>query len=94
MGNLVFNQLVEKIINEQEIIIGPIALEQARKVYGLNVNWQRREIRIEGNGKDVVDKLIEQYRNIFGQASVEACKEAVRGVISQVPHDQVPDLLR
>jgi hypothetical protein len=89
-----FNTIAEKIIEEQEGIIGPVALEQAQKVPGLKVDWQKHEVSIIGNESDVIQKLVEQYRNIFGQASVEACKEAVSGVISKVPKDQVPNLLR
>ena len=90
----IFGQLAERIIKEQEGIIGPIALEQARKVQGLTVDWQKHEIAFEGNKKDLVEKLVEQYQGLFGQASVEACKEAVKGIISDVPKDQVPQLLR
>lgn len=37
-----FAQMVEKIIREQEGIIGPIALEQARKVSGLTIGRNTR----------------------------------------------------
>lgn len=94
MKDHVFSEMIEKIIKEQEAIIGPIALEQAEKVPGLKVNWQKHEVSIDGDGTDTVEKLVEQYRAIFGQASVEACKEAVSGVISQIPRDQIPNLLR
>ena len=86
--------MVEKIIEKQESIIGPIALEQASKVAGLKVNWPKHEVTLEGNQKDVVDQLVKQFQHLFGQASVEACKEAVKGMISQVPQDQVPYLLK
>lgn len=90
----IFGKLVEKIIAQQETIIGPVALEQAKKVVGLNINWPKHEVTIEGNKTDIVEKLVEQYQGLFGQASVEACKEAVRGIISEVPQNQVPALLR
>jgi hypothetical protein len=90
----IFSQLVEKIIEEQEHIIGPIALEQARKITGLTVDWQKREIKIEGNQTVIVETLVAQYKGLFGQASVEACKEAVRNLIEKVPKNQIPALLR
>jgi hypothetical protein len=89
-----FNTIAEKIIEEQESIIGPIALEQARKVPGLKVDWPKREVSIEGDESAVIQKLVEQYQNIFGRASVEACKEAVKNVISQIPVEKIPNLLR
>ena len=90
----IFATMVEKIIEKQESIIGPIALEQAMKVRGLKVNWPKHEVTIEGDQRDTVDELVKQYQHIFGQASVEACKEAVKGMISQVPQDEVPYLLK
>ena len=90
----IFAKMAEKIIAEQETIIGPIALEQARKVSGLKVDWQKHEVSIEGNETEVIEKLVEQYEHLFGKASVEACKEAVHDIISQVPKDKIPSLLQ
>lgn len=73
----VFAEAAQKIIREQEGIIGPVALEQAKKVPGLNVNGK---VSIEGDQKEVLNKLIKQYEQLFGQASVEVCKEAVSGL--------------
>lgn len=89
----IFGQIVEKIIKEQEGIIGPIALEQARKVSGLKVDWAKREVTLEGNKKDILEKLVGQYEHLFGRASVEVCRDAVKGIISEAPKDQIPQLL-
>lgn len=89
-----FTIMVEKIIEKQETIIGPIALEQAKKVEGLSIDWSKHEVVIKGNEVDVVEKLVEQYQHLFGRASIEACKEAVHSLLSQVPSSQVPNLLR
>lgn len=89
-----FSQMAEKIIKEQEGIIGPIALEQAKKVSGLSVDMQKHEIKITGNKTDVLEHLVEQYKHLFGQASIEVCKDAVRTIISKVPSNEVPALLR
>ena len=90
----IFGKLVEKIITEQEGIIGPVALEQARKVPGLKVDLKKHEVIFDGNQKDIIENLVEQYKELFGQASVEVCKDAVRSIISQVPKDQLPSLLQ
>ena len=90
----IFGKIVERIIKEQEEIIGPVALEQARKVAGLKVNWEKREIVIEGDRKNILEKLVAQYERLFGPASVEVCRDAVKGIISEAPADQVPALLR
>ena len=85
-------QLAEKIIKEQESIIGPIALEQARKVDGLEVISDNK-VKIVGNSKEVLQNLVDQYAKLFGQASIEVCREAVRGIIGQGQRDQIPQVL-
>lgn len=90
----IFAQLVEKIIKEQENIIGPVAVEQAAKVEGLKVDWVKREIELKGDKKEIIQALVNQYKYLFGRASVEVCKDAVKDIISQVPTNQVPDLLQ
>ena len=89
----IYAQLAEKIIKEQETIIGPVALEQARKVPGLTVNPQNDEIALEGDKKDILEQLVKQYEKLFGMTSIEVCKDAVKSLISQVPQNTVPQLL-
>lgn len=86
----IFAQIVEKIVREQEKIIGPIALEQARKVQGLTVDMQKNEVKFVGDQKQIIESLIEQYKHLFGQASVEVCRDAARSFITQMPKDQIP----
>ena len=85
-------QMAEKIIKEQEVIIGPVAFEQARKVSGLEVS-DSGSVKISGSAKDVLKHLVEQYEGLFGRTSVEVCREAVKSIISKAPKDQVPQIL-
>jgi len=89
----ILEQAAEKIIEEQEKIIGPIAFEQAKKVPGLSIDLQKHEVKIEGDQKEILQKLVEQYQHLFGQASVEVCKDAVRDIIKQAPQDKIPSLI-
>lgn len=88
------NQLADKIIHEQETIIGPVAWEQAQKVSGLRIDIIKHEIDIEGNSKDVLERLVAQYEKLFGAASREVCRDAVRPLLSQVPQDEIPAVLK
>lgn len=90
----VFGTIVEKIIKEQEKIIGPIALEQARKVQGLSVDMQKHEIKFEGDRKEILENLVEQYKYLFGQASVEVCREAAKKILVGVAKENIPPLLQ
>jgi len=89
----VYSQLVSQIIKDQEIIIGPIALEQARKVEGLNVD-NVNDIKIQGDAKTVIGNLVSQYVKLFGQASIEVCKEAVHEIKTAVSAKDLPEILR
>ena len=92
--NNTFNQMVISIISEQENVIGPLAVEQAKKIEGLQVNWHSKEITHKGDEKQIIERLVEKYQKIFGQVSVEVCRHAVRKLISQLPPEQQPALLR
>jgi len=90
----VFAQIAAKIIAQQETIIGPVAVEQAKAVSGLKVDWDKHEVTVTGNGASVIDKLVDQYKELFGKISVEVCKEAASKLISQLPTDQQPASLK
>ena len=87
-------QAVEKIIHEQEKIIGPIALEQAKKVQGLSVDWDKREISLAGDEKKVLETLVKQYEMLFGRASIEVCKEAIGSLSDKISQNDLPDILK
>ncbi|HUQ85423.1 MAG TPA: hypothetical protein VM077_03810 [Candidatus Limnocylindrales bacterium] len=89
----IFAQIVDKIIKEQETIIGPIALEQAQKVTGIKVDEAKNELIISGDKKIILENLVRQYEKLFGPASIEVCRDAVKSIISQAPKDQIPQLL-
>lgn len=90
----IFAQLAQNIIKEQENIVGPVALEQAQKVSGLKIDTTTKAITVEGDKKVVVENLVEKYRDLFGLASIEVCKDAVKGLLPQVPKEQLPQLLQ
>lgn len=89
----IYGQLVERIIKEQETIIGPVALDQARKVSGLTVDLSNNEIAFSGDKKEILESLVRKYEALFGPASIEVCKDAVKDIITKAPKDQVPALL-
>ena len=91
----IFNQISVRIIKEQELIIGPLAWEEAKKVPGLQVvDQQKGEVAFGADAKDVLDKLVAQYGRLFGRASIEVCKEAVQDLIADLPKEQVPASLQ
>lgn len=84
---------ISKIIKEQQAIIGPIALDQAKKVTGLTVEGAF-DVKITGNKKEVLESLVNQYAKLFGKASIEVCKEAFFEVSEKIPSSDIPDILK
>lgn len=86
-----FEPLAVAIVKEQEKIVGPLAWSEAAKVSGISVKGS--ELLISGEGKTVLEHLVHQYEKLFGQASVEACKDAVRPLIPKVGSSELPKIL-
>ncbi|OGE30653.1 hypothetical protein A2631_03805 [Candidatus Daviesbacteria bacterium RIFCSPHIGHO2_01_FULL_44_29] len=89
----IFALAAQRIIKEQQAIIGPIALMQAQKVQGLQVSTVD-DIKIVGAGKDVLTNLVNQYAKLFGQTSIEVCREAFQSVSDQFKPADIPEILK
>ena len=89
----VYAQIVERIIKQQESIIGPIAVEQAGHVHNLKVDWDKKNVQVTGDGAKVIDDLVGQYKELFGKISVEVCKEAAEPLINKLPEGKHPKTL-
>ena len=92
----IYAQIAVKIIAGQEAIIGPVAIEQAQRVSHLKVDWSKKEVEIDGadNKVKVIEDLINKYKELFGQISVEVSKQAAAGLMAQLPADALPALLK
>lgn len=91
----IFDQISVRIIKEQELIIGPLAWQEAQKVSGLRVvDQDKGEVTFEGDAKEILNNLVARYSRLFGQVSTEVCKEAVQDLIAELPKDQVPASLQ
>lgn len=86
-------QVASKIIKEQQAIIGPIALDQAKKVSGMAVT-SADDVKITGNKKEALSNLVKQFEKLFGQASVQVCKDAFAPFADKIPAADVPDMLK
>ena len=89
-----FDQIPIRIIKEQELIIGPLAWDEARKLSGLTIDQSHSFVSFAGDEKDVINRLVAQYEKLFGKASHEVCKEAVQDLIAEMPPEEIPDSLK
>jgi hypothetical protein len=90
----IYAKIIEKIIRAQEAIIGPVAIEQAQRVPGLKINWDKHQVIIDGDQGKVINNLVEVYQELFGQISKEVSKEAASPYLSQLPQGQLPEILK
>jgi len=90
----IYAQIAVKIIAGQETIIGPVAIEQAEQVDGMKVDWPHHEVTVSGNKVKVIEDLIEKYKELFGQISVEVSRQAAASLMAQLPTDGLPAPLR
>jgi hypothetical protein len=86
-------QAASKIIKEQQAIIGPVALDQAKKVTGWAIS-SVDDIKVTGNKKQALEGLVKQFEKLFGRASVQVCKEAFSSYADKIPQSDVPDILK
>ncbi len=87
-------QIPIRIIKEQELVIGPLAWDEARKVTGLTVDQGHSMVSVVGDAKDVINRLVSQYERIFGKASHEVCREAVQDIVKTMLPEEVPSSLK
>ncbi len=84
---------ISRIIKEQQSIIGPVALDQAKKVNGLQVS-SVDDVKITGNKRQVLGSLVDTYAKLFGKASIAVCKEAFEPMADKIPTGEIPDVLK
>lgn len=90
--NELYNKILREILKRQREIIGPLAITQAKTVKGINISGDEVDI-IEGvDQKKVLSNLVIAYSNIFGNVSIEVCKDAVKN-ISGVTKKDLPNIL-
>ena len=91
----VLNDIVNSIVSHQKSIIGPLAIEQAKKVSGIKESGSHLEVTTsENKAKELLSELVSRYAELFGRASVEACKDAVKELKPSVKAEELPEVLR
>ena len=88
--------IIRSIIEHQKVIIGPLAIDQARKVPGLVIeNGSGLKISVKDvNLTTVIDQLVNCYEELFGQTSIEVCKEAIKESSVSIKPEELPPKLR
>jgi RecA-family ATPase len=90
----VYATICSQIIKEQGQIIGILSYEQASLIEGLQVDARTYNCVITGEPLVVLEQLVDKYRQFFGNAAVEVCREAALHLKARLPDEQIPELLR
>ncbi len=86
-------QIAQKIITEQELVIGPLAWSEAGKAGVKVIDSKQKQIDLGPEPKQTVDKLVAQYDRLFGLASHEVSKEAAAPFLSSLAPEEIPSSL-
>ncbi len=92
--NEVYAIICSQIIKDQAKIIGALSIEQASHINGLAVDPLTYNCVLSGDGNKVLEDLVNKYREFFGNAAVEVCREAASRYASRLPNGQMPDMLK
>ncbi len=87
-------QIPIRIIKEQELIIGPVAWDEAKKVQGLTIDASKNSVSFSGDAKDIINRLVAQYEKLFGKASHAVCHDAVQDILAEMSPEQIPESLK
>ena len=93
----IYDQIAEKIIKEQALLMGPVAWDQASQVTGLHIIDRKKGVVSIEDGNDgglVIDNLVDRFGNLFGRAGREVCKQAVSALVADLQATQVPVSLK
>jgi len=88
--------IVKTIVEHQQVVIGPLAIEQANKVAGLSVT-EGGGIQAHVTNKNtstLLMDLVGRYEELFGRASVEVCRDAIKEVTPKVNPSELPQVLQ
>ncbi|MFH1536984.1 MAG: hypothetical protein ABID45_03290 [Patescibacteria group bacterium] len=77
-----YQNLLSEIIAKQAVILGPeIAVLKARSVEGIEVDDQGKVLSVNGDPKEVLQKLVDAYVSLSGQI----VKSAMLPLFSKYP---------
>ena len=97
MENNKYLEAIKEISREQEKIIGgDMAILIIKNIPGLKIekSGSSLEINIEGNPKEILGKVVDQYATFFGQASILVSKEALKDAHLSFYPEELPENLK
>lgn len=85
-----YQKAVLSIVNTQKQIIGPLALDMARRVD--NITIINGSVEITGDPLTVLHKLVKEYEVLFGELSVKVSRDSIKEM--NFNPAELPEILR
>ncbi|SRR4030042_5049148 len=89
----VYSIIATHILKGQLSVIGPLAIDQTKMVAGITIEGTNT-VHVKGNGKEVLANLVKRFEQLFGRASVEVCKDALKEAQITISDKDLPDILK
>ena len=89
-----FMTLIKMIVSVHKELIGPYAIQVANRVPGLSISKDLATIDVQGEEKAITGELVQEYKKLFGNTSIELCKEAREDLLPSYPKENLPDILQ
>lgn len=88
-----YKQAILSIVKEQSLIVGPLAVTLLNDLSAfLLLNGS--DVDIKSDPIDVLERVVSQYKKVFGQASVEVCRKVVSNPSFQFQPSELPRILQ
>lgn len=79
-----YKKAIEKLIEHQSELLGPVAERQANKIDGIQTkNSKVKSIDIKNS--EALEKVLNSYRDLVGDKAIEAAKRETRKDLDDVP---------
>ena len=85
-----YQKAVLNIINTQKQIIGPLAVDMAKRVGAIKLD--DGHVEIIGDPLNVLHQLVKEYEVLFGELSVKVSKDSLKGM--DFKPGELPEILR
>lgn len=85
------NEVIVAIIREQSLIIGEQLAKARAEATGV-IEFESTDVKsavVKGELKDVLESIINSYKEVFGQPSVDVCMNVLR----KLPQDSIDPLV-
>jgi len=88
-------EIIETTIRKQIETIGkPVALRQARKVEGLEIADDGTVTCVEGDGKELLEQVVDNFRSMLGPVATATTVRAIKKEYGEDIDIELPDIIR